>query len=428
MAGTTDVLVAGAGIAGMKASLLLAAAGRQVHLVENTSVIGGRIIRCEDIFPSMECATCMVSPMQQDILVNDLINVITMGSVLSIEGSQGNFNVKVFKKATCVDPVACIGCAECWNVCPVTIPNSFEENLNDRKAISVPCAGALPNVPWIDREHCLRWNGQEECNECAAACVFEAIDFSYQDSELNLNVSDIILATGYKPSNGDNLMSFGWGKSPGIFTAPEFERYYASNGPTNGELTTKDGKKPGSVAIIVHADGTGSFSHINTMYSLKFLHYFEEKLPDVKIQVFLDSSYSPGYAEDRYHERWQDISTDLISYKGTPEISSGSDENLITISCKTDNGDITTQAEMVVLGISMQPSKGTTEFLDMLELNRNDEGFISNPDSTHSSVLSSIPGILIAGCAGGPSDIPTSVTKAAAAVGRVLSSSNRMEE
>lgn len=428
MAGTTDVLVAGAGVAGMKASLLLAAAGRQVHLVENTSVIGGRIIRCEDIFPSMECATCMVSPMQQDILVNDLINVITMGSVQSIEGSQGSFNVKVFKKAASVDPIACIGCAECWNACPVTIPNGFEENLNDRKAISVPCAGALPNVPWIDREHCLRWNGQEECNECAAACVFEAIDFSDQDSELNLNVSDIILATGYKPSSGDSLKSFGWGKNPGIFTAPEFERYYASNGPTSGELTTKDGKKPDSVAIIVHADGTGSFSHINTMYSLKFLHYLEQKLPDVKIQVFLDNSYSPDPSEDRYHARWKDTGSNVVHYNGTPEISSRSDKNLITISCRTEEGEITADVEMVVLGVSMQPSKGTEEFLDMLELSSNDEGFIGNPDAAHSSVLSSIPGILLAGCAGGPSDIPVSVTKAAAAVGRILSSSSRMEE
>ncbi len=420
-----DVLVIGAGVTGMKASLLLALAGRHVHLVENSSVIGGRLIRCEDIFPAMECATCMVSPMQQDVLRNDLINVVTLGDILSIEGSIGDFRIKISKRASCVDPVACIGCAECWNACPVEINNEFEENLSKRKAISVPCAGALPNVPWIDREHCLRWNGDENCSLCAEACVFAAVDYSEEDSQFEITVSDIILSTGFQPSQGEGFEKFQWGICPGVFTASEFERYYSSNGPTSGELVTKDGLKPESAAIIVHPCGTGSYSNINTMYSLKFLHYLNEKLPDIRPVVFLDASYSPDALEDRYHLSWKNVEADVVLYTQTPEVSTVSDGKSLSITCSTAEGNFSAKADLLVLGTSMLPSTGTSKFIELLGIECSDDGFATSPDPELSSVMTTVPGVFAAGCTGGPLDIASSVTEAAAAVGRVLADANR---
>lgn len=420
-----NILVIGAGVAGMKASLLFASAGRNVHLVENTSVIGGRLIRCEDIFPMMECATCMVSPMQQDVLRNDLISVVTLGDILSVEGSIGDFRVKIRKRASCVDPVACIGCAECWNACPVEINNEFEENLSKRKAISVPCAGALPNVPWIDREHCLRWNGDENCSLCAEACVFEAVDYSDEDSEFEITVSDIVLTTGYQPAPGEAFKKFQWGNCPGVFTASEFERYYASNGPTSGELLTKDGLIPSSVAIIVHAYGTGSYSSINTMYSLKFLHYLREKLPDIRPVVLIDASYSPGALEDRYHQRLLDAEADTVLYTQTPEVRASDDGKSLSIACSTTEGSFSTASDMLVLGTSMLPSEGTSKFIELFGIESSRDGFAASPEPDISSVLTAVPGIFAAGCTGGPLNIASSVTEAAAAVGRVLADADR---
>lgn len=420
-----DVLVIGAGVAGMKASLLLASAGRQVHLVESSSVIGGRLIRCEDIFPAMECATCMVSPMQQEVLRNDLINVITLAEILSIEGSIGDFRVRIRKQASCVDPVACIGCAECWNACPVEISNEFEENLSSRKAISVPCAGALPNVPWIDREHCLRWNGDDNCSLCADACVFAAVDYSEVDSEFDITVSDIILSTGYQPAPGEVFEKFQLGISPGVFTASEFERYYSSNGPTSGELVMKNGLKPESAAIIVHADGAGSYSSINTMYSLKFLHYLHKKLPDIRPVVFLDASYSPLTLEDRNHSKWLTAEADVILYTEMPQVQTTEDNKTLSITCSTADGGFQAEADLLLLGTSMLPSEGTSRFIELLGLQCSDEGFIQKSEPELSSVSTSVPGIFTAGCAGGPQDIASSVIEAAAAVGRVLADANR---
>jgi len=402
----------------MKASLLLASAERHVYLVEHSSVIGGRLIRCEDIFPAMECATCMVSPMQQEVLRNDLIDVLTLGEILSVEGSRGDFRVKIRQKASFVDPVACIGCGECWNACPVEVSNEFEENLSKRKAISVPCAGALPNVPWIDRELCLRWNGNENCTLCEDACVFAAVNYEDTDLDSEITVSDIILATGYQPAPGKAYEKFQWGNSPGVFTASEFERYYASNGPTSGELVTKDGRTPGSAAIIVHAGGTGGYSAINTMYSLKFLHYLKEKLPDIRPVVLLDASYTPGKLEDRYHVNWMSADADVIRYTRLPEVDI--EGNILNVSCSTKEGFLSKTFDLIVLGTAMLPFSETSKLFELLRIDFNDDGFAENPEPDFSSVLTTVPGIFSAGCAGGPSDIASSVISASAAVGRVL--------
>jgi heterodisulfide reductase subunit A len=156
-----NVLVVGAGLAGMKAALLLANAGVTVYLLEKESLIGGQTIKFEEVYPNMECATCMVSPIQQDVLQNKNIELFLLSELESVEGETGRFKVKIRKKARYVSLVNCIGCDACYEPCPVNLDNEFEEDLSKKKAISVPCAGALPNVPNIDPENCLRLNGKK---------------------------------------------------------------------------------------------------------------------------------------------------------------------------------------------------------------------------------------------------------------------------
>ncbi len=50
-----DVLVLGAGVAGISAALMLARTERRVYLVEKSPCIGGKVARYEDLYPTMEC-------------------------------------------------------------------------------------------------------------------------------------------------------------------------------------------------------------------------------------------------------------------------------------------------------------------------------------------------------------------------------------
>lgn len=51
-----SVMVVGAGITGMQAALDLANSGYYVHLVENSSSIGGMMARLDKTFPTNDCA------------------------------------------------------------------------------------------------------------------------------------------------------------------------------------------------------------------------------------------------------------------------------------------------------------------------------------------------------------------------------------
>ncbi|OPL18205.1 MAG: hypothetical protein AVO35_06790 [Candidatus Aegiribacteria sp. MLS_C] len=419
------VLVIGAGVAGMKASLMLAAADRRVFLVENSSVIGGRLIRCEDVYPSMECATCMVSPMQQEVLRNTGIELLMLSSVVSLERKDGGFVAVVLQRASSVDAEACIGCAECWNACPVSLDNRFEEGMSRRSAISVPCAGALPNVPWIDRNACLRWTEGAECSLCREACVFEAVDYEQADTEHRFEVSDVVIATGYDTA-GDRYPEQAGSSGPGVFTASEFERLYASNGPTSGELLMKDGREPGSVALVVHAGGIGPHSAISTLCGLKFLHYISKKLPGIRPLVLLDGSYSPDPIDDPHHLSWKDVDSELAVHSGPVSLRSSKDGTEVVWNAGEE--EQRRKMDMVILGPVMVPSEGTAGMAALTGVSTDDSGYVHNPGPHRSSVLTSAPGILSIGCASGPAGVAASVESAAGAAGRILSSANRRPE
>ncbi len=53
---TKGVLVIGGGITGIQTSLDLAKAGFNVHLVERTASIGGRMSQLDKVFPTLDCS------------------------------------------------------------------------------------------------------------------------------------------------------------------------------------------------------------------------------------------------------------------------------------------------------------------------------------------------------------------------------------
>jgi len=94
-----NVLVIGGGIAGIKASQLLAAPDRKVYLVEKTSSLGGKIKRFNKLFTNMESGLSLIGKEIQYLLENENIEVLTGSEVEQILGFLGNFEVKVVKKA-----------------------------------------------------------------------------------------------------------------------------------------------------------------------------------------------------------------------------------------------------------------------------------------------------------------------------------------
>lgn len=146
------VLVCGAGVAGIQASLDLSAAGFRVHLVESTPAVGGRMARLDKTFPTGDCATCILSPKLVECVRDLNIEVLTSSEVVTLEGEAGDFTASIRQRARYVDTAKCTACGECTKVCPVEVPSAFDAGLGKRKAIDRVYAQAAPNACLISKK------------------------------------------------------------------------------------------------------------------------------------------------------------------------------------------------------------------------------------------------------------------------------------
>ncbi|MCD6310325.1 MAG: NAD(P)H-dependent oxidoreductase subunit E, partial [Candidatus Eremiobacteraeota bacterium] len=132
-----NVLVVGAGIAGIEAALKCADAGKKVYLVERTPSIGGHMAKFDKTFPTLDCAACILTPKMTTVGRHPNIELLTYSEVEEVSGFVGNFKVKVRKKARSVDENLCTGCGACVENCPVQYkaytPKEVEVELEPEK-------------------------------------------------------------------------------------------------------------------------------------------------------------------------------------------------------------------------------------------------------------------------------------------------------
>jgi len=114
------VLVVGAGVGGIQAALDLADSGFYVYLLEKTPAIGGKMSQLDKTYPTNDCSMCIMSPKLVECGRHLNIEIITYADIESVEGSAGNFKVRVKKRARGIDLTRCIGCGLCVENCPVT--------------------------------------------------------------------------------------------------------------------------------------------------------------------------------------------------------------------------------------------------------------------------------------------------------------------
>ncbi len=146
------VMVVGAGIAGMQASLDLAEMGFYVHLVEKNPAIGGRMAQLDKVFPTNDCAMCIISPKLNDVGGHININVMTCSEVVEVAGEPGNFKAKVRKKPRYIDSAKCTACGDCAKVCPVELPAEFNMDMSNRAVTYKSYAQAYPNSYSLTKE------------------------------------------------------------------------------------------------------------------------------------------------------------------------------------------------------------------------------------------------------------------------------------
>ncbi|MBS1253702.1 MAG: NADPH-Fe(3+) oxidoreductase subunit beta [Anaerolineales bacterium] len=145
------VMVVGGGIAGMQASLDLAEAGYKVYMAEKKSAIGGHMAQLDKTFPTNDCAMCTISPKLVETGQHLNIEILTDSEVTGLRGTAGNFTATVTTHPRYIDVDKCTGCGDCADVCPVVIPDHFNEGLSERRAAYRLYPQAIPNAYAIEK-------------------------------------------------------------------------------------------------------------------------------------------------------------------------------------------------------------------------------------------------------------------------------------
>ncbi len=359
------------------------------------------------------------------------ITLLTYSEVEAVSGYVGNFTVRIRKRARSVDEEKCTGCGLCQEKCPTqVVDTAYEAGLGYRKAIYRPFAQAVPPVPVIDRANCL-WFTRGRCRLCEKVCPTGAIDYNQQDTILEVQVGNIILATGYDPFDARRIPQFGYGRFPNVFTALEIERMLSGAGPTGGRVVLRDGETTPRRVAIIHCVGSRDrnyreyCSRVCCMYSLKLAHLIRHKTGAEVYNFYIDIR-APGKMYEEFYHRMLDEGVRFVRGKVaqvTDAVQSPEEEGRLVVQYEdTLIGRQRRMAvDMVVLSVGLEPRHDSREVARIFGISTDADGWFREKHPKLDPVATMTEGVFIAGCCQGPRDIPDSVAQASAAAAKVLS-------
>ncbi|MCL2408865.1 MAG: CoB--CoM heterodisulfide reductase iron-sulfur subunit A family protein [Oscillospiraceae bacterium] len=425
---TKRALVIGGGIAGIQTALDIADAGFEVDIVESTPSIGGKMAQLDKTFPTLDCAACILTPKMVDASAHENITLYTYSQVDKVEGFVGDFTVTIRKKARSVDFEKCTGCGACSEKCPSKkSPSEFDQGLCTRPAIYTPFAQAVPNVPVIDREACLKFK-TGKCGLCETVCAPKAINFEQEDELVERKYGAVVMATGYEPVSLDKFGEYSYDSSPDVITSLEFERLTNAAGPTGGALTRlSDKRKPKSVTFIqcvgsrdVTQRGKAYCSKICCMYTAKHAMLIKEKYPDIEVNIFYIDVRTPGKAFDEFYRRAEDEYGVRYIKGQVGKVIDNGDHLQIQAVDMLDNKKMELQTDMVVLATAIEPVESAKSIATMLTASIDTNNFMTEAHPKLRPVESPTAGVFLSGVCQGPKDIPETVAQAGAAAAKVI--------
>jgi heterodisulfide reductase subunit A len=423
-----SVLIVGGGIAGFQAALDLAAAGVQVHMVEKSPSIGGRMAQLDKTFPTNDCAICILAPKMIETYGHKNIHVRTYAEVQRVEGSVGNFKVEILQKARFVHADKCTGCGACMEKCPKKVPSEYEMGLADRRAIYFPFAQAVPRVATIDKDSCIYFK-TGKCKICVKTCQVGAIDHDMKDEVVTVNVGAIIVATGFDVYMPHELEEYGYGRYDNVVTAMQFERIINAAGPTHGHLQrlSEDKGRPkrlGFIQCVGARDVRGDRPYccaVCCMHSTKEAMLAREHHADTQSWVFYTDMRAFGKGFWEYVERGErDYGINYIRGKPGEIVEDPATKNLVLYYTDREARQVRSlEVDMVILATALIPRKDAPRVAEVLGIEQDRYGFFLAPDEMM-PMDTTREGVYMAGYCQKPMDIPDAVAQGSAAAARAM--------
>jgi heterodisulfide reductase subunit A len=429
-----DVLVVGGGLGGIEVALTLADGGRNVYLVEREATIGGHMAKFDKVFPTLDCAACILTPKMSAVHAHPNITLWTCSEVKLVDGELGNYRVQVTRHPRYVKENRCTGCLECVDRCvyeDARFPDPFTLGLGMRKPIYLPFPDAMPRVVAIDRDTCLAFASGGCGQPCVQACgERRAIDLNQVDEVKTLTVGAIVLATGFRPFDVSRTPYYGYGRYPNVYTSLEVEHVLNGSGPAGGAVTLRDGHVPRSIAI-VHCVGSRDVttnrgcSRVCCMYSLKLAHLLRERTRAEVFDFYIDMR-TPGVGYEEFYQKLLNEGVHFIRGR-VAEVTDWaldpSEEGQLVIRVEdTLLGTVRrVPVDMVVLSIGLEAHADARAVARLFNIDCSPDGFFLDPQPTLAATANlRTGGIFVAGCCEGPKDLQDTMAQARAAAAQVL--------
>jgi heterodisulfide reductase subunit A len=259
-----------------------------------------------------------------------------------------------------------------------------------------------------------------------------SIDFEQVDQLLDIEVGNIILATGYDLMDVTRMPQYGYGRLANVFNSLEFERMVNASGPTDGQIVLRDMETPPKKVAILHCIGSRDknyheyCSNVCCMYSLKFAHLVHERLPDAEVYNCYIDMRTPGKGYEEFYHRLLEEGTHFIRGK-VAEVTdvARTDEEEGSLIVQVEDTLIRRQrripVDMVILSPAMEAKNDSKEVSLRFGMGCDFEGFFVERHPKLDPVATMTDGVFVAGACQGPKDIPAAVAQGAAASARVAS-------
>jgi len=402
------VLIVGGGISGITTAVEIAEVGKEVILVEKEAFLGGNVVKFNNYFPKLCPPTCGLEINFRRIKQNPRIKYFTSTEVMEVSGEKGNFKAQL-KTAPKYIKNNCTACGKCAEVCPEERPNEFNYGFTKTKAAYLTHEMAFPYKYVIDDEFCKK----EACQKCVDVCEYDAIDLSAKEEIKEVEVSSVVVATGWKNYDASKIENLNYLTSKNIITNVEFERFIASNGVGENKLLrlsdNKEPKKtclpPGKIAFVQCA-GSRDENHLTycsavcCSASLKHALTIQELYPKAEIKIFYIDLRVSGRNEDFLSKVQENKNIELVKGK-VGKITETENNNLILEAEDILSGKkIKYEAELAVLATGIVPSNIN------LNLNKDQHQFMTDLQTE---------GIIPVACSRKPMDVSSSLKDATGA-------------
>ncbi len=411
---SNPVLIIGAGVAGMTAAVELADSGIKTILVERQRSLGGNALVLYKAFPTDDCFYCFEGNRWRPGIrkcfyrsaLTDQPNIaLKMNSeVDDISGSPGQFTVKLNVGPVYVHPKKCTMCGLC---------------MEKSQAFFLLSPQCQPQAVMYDPE-----KADDGTKKAEEECPTKAINLSAQPTEETVQVSDIVLATGYHELQPVNMDEYYYGKHPNIITQLELAKIIDPNGQSGGALVRPSDGKPAKRVMMVQCVGSRDenyypyCSKICCIFALKHANILTLERDDIHVSVV----YMDIRTYDRYERYYRDARNSGVEFvRGRVSLVNPREDGTLDITVYDSllNKYLKFTVDIFVLSSALEPPQGTDKLIETLGI-KSASGFVALADPASENEVVVGDHVYACGTALGPAEVPESVTQARAVVSKIL--------